>query len=205
MKWRKKRKKRRDKKREQVEKGWTKGGNKVHTGKCWTGEGEITVSLPPKKKTATTETIQKNVFFFWNDRKVCKRRRWRRDRKRIIKSKRIFTKEIHSKRTIEEEKKGKTYIQEREQKWECPKNKQKKKKTFFLVKGIERGQTCKKTNYKFVRMSNKKGKNIFETCRSFRKSFWNEGLKTRLLKKRKKIRWEEDLSKKKTTFVFLGH
>ena len=45
-----------------------------------------------------------------------------------------------------------------------------KKKTFFLVKGIEKGQTCKKT-YKIVKMSNKKGKKKFETCRSVRKSF----------------------------------
>ena len=66
--------------------------------------------------------------------------------KRIIKSKRIFKKEIHSKRTTRKRNQGETYIQEREQKTENVQktDKKKHKKENFFFKGIEKGQTCTK-------------------------------------------------------------
>ena len=57
-------------------------------------EKEHTVSLPKRKETAKTETIQKNVFFQMTG-KYVKGEVKEGTKKRIIKSKRIFKKEMH--------------------------------------------------------------------------------------------------------------
>ena len=104
-------------------------------------EKEHTVSLPKRKETAKTETIQKNVFFQMTG-KYVKGEVKEGTKKRIIKSKRIIKKNI----------------QEREQKMRMSKKQTRintKKENIFLVKGIEKKQTCKKA-YKFVKMSNGK-------------------------------------------------
>ena len=94
-----------------------------------------------EKERAKTETIQKNVFFQMTG-KYVKGEDKEGTEKRTIKSKRIFKKR---------------YIQEREQKMRMSQKQTRinTKKNIFLVKGIEKGQTCNK-NYKFVKMSNKK-------------------------------------------------
>ena len=56
---------------------------------------EHTISLPKRKETAKTETISKNLVFFEMTGKYVKGEDKEGTEKRIIKSKRIFKKEMH--------------------------------------------------------------------------------------------------------------
>ena len=134
-------------------------------------EKEHTVSFPKRKETAKTETSQKNVFFQMTG-KYVKGEEKEGTEKRINQ-----IKENHQKKE--------RYIQEREQKMRMSKKqtrkntkkkkKKKKKKLSFLVKGMEREETCKNKATNLLKCPTKKGKKICETCRSVRKSFSNEG------------------------------
>ena len=134
-------------------------------------DGEITVSFK-KKKPAKTETIKKNVVF-WNDRKVCKRRKI----KKVQKKDNQIKENLQKKRYIQKgrqkgETKEKQIFKKENKKWECPKaDKKKHEKKLFLWSKAERKDKHAKHIQICKKKSNKKGKKIFWNMQKFQEEF----------------------------------
>ena len=113
-------------------------------------KGTHRFSLRKKRDSKNGNHPEKRVFFEMTG-KYVKGEEKEGTEKRIIKSKRIFKKEMH----FDKKEKPRKNKYSREQKWECPKNRQElTQKRKFGQRHRERTNVLK--THKFVKMSNKK-------------------------------------------------
>ena len=144
------RQKKRNKWIEDEQKEWIKRQNRHSKREDVELEKEKSPFLSLKKETAKKETIHKNVFF-WNDRKYVKGENKEGTEKEFYQIKENLQKRdtFQQKRETKEKQIFKRTKNENVQKT----NKKHKKENFlFLSKAWRKGQTCKKTNYKFVKI-----------------------------------------------------